>query len=187
MVRYPNMYLVFNKKNEVLVFQWKFTKYYIFHFVLWSKSCQWIFWTTCLPKKKPFEQHLNQSKHSETLSNLEKQSVEDKSIDLMPKLCKYALSISDPALDNIIDVENYESKYTHGDISIDTVLKYNNLFKINPFVYNVDDCPFDSLQVLLHMRYTSVELRNGIVDHFLNCLVIDDPEALFSHEYELDP
>ena len=39
----------------------------------------------------------------------------------------------------------------------------------------------------MHFCYLSIELRNGIIDHFLNCLQRNDTEAKESYQYELDP
>jgi len=41
--------------------------------------------------------------------------------------------------------------------------------------------------MLLHFRYTSNELRNGLIDHFLFCLKNNDIEAIQSYQYELAP
>lgn len=91
------------------------------------------------------------------------------------------------SLHTIIDVESYESMNRHEEETIDIVLKNNKLFRISPFVCNIGDCLFDSLQHLLHMRFTFVELRNGTIDYFLNCLAENDLDALFLYRYELDP
>lgn len=72
-------------------------------------------------------------------------------------------------------------------MTIDKVLQDNNMCRLKNFVYNVGDCLFDCFQILLHLRYTSTELRNGTIDHFIHCLNNNDPEALLSYNNELDP
>ena len=71
--------------------------------------------------------------------------------------------------------------------NIDIVLKRNGLFRLNAFSYNVGDCLFGSFEMLLNFCYTSNELRNGLIDHFLFCLKNNDVEAIQSYEYELAP
>jgi hypothetical protein len=89
-------------------------------------------------------------------------------------------------MEKIIDVESYQMK-EHYIIhnSIDQVLNTNGLFRLHAFSYTPGDCLFDAFQVLLHFRYSSIELRNGLIDHFLFCLNNGDVEALQSHQYEL--
>ena len=79
----------------------------------------------------------------------------------------------------VIDVESYEID-THSIIhdNIDVVLHSNGLFRLDPFSYTVGDCLFDTFQVLLHFRYSSTELSNGLIDHFLVCLENGSVEAL---------
>jgi hypothetical protein len=88
---------------------------------------------------------------------------------------------------HVIDDEHY--KPANKDLlqlTIDRVLEDNNMFRLKSFGYNVGDCLFDSFQILLHMRYSSIEIRNGTIDHFLHCLQNNDSEALLSYKYELD-
>ena len=44
---------------------------------------------------------------------------------------------------------------------------------------------FNSFEVLLHFRYTSNQLRNGLIEHFLFCLNNNDVEAIESCQYEI--
>lgn len=95
---------------------------------------------------------------------------------------------STKSLNSIIDTENY--KPCSVDLSkqtIDMALEKNNMLRVKSFVYNVGDCLFYSFEFLLHMRYTSTELRIGTIDHFINCLEINDHDALYSYGHELDP
>lgn len=90
-------------------------------------------------------------------------------------------------VEHIIDVENYKTISKQVLVqTIDEVLQNNNLLRIKPFVYSMGDCLFNSFYLLLHMHYTSLELRNGIIDHFINRLELNDDEALFSYKHELD-
>jgi hypothetical protein len=87
----------------------------------------------------------------------------------------------------VIDVESYEidtQSIIHDNI--DVVLHSNGLFRLDAFSYTVGDCLFDTFQVLLHFRYSSTELRNGLIDYFLSCFKNGDVEALESYEYELE-
>ena len=49
---------------------------------------------------------------------------------------------------------------------IDWHLAQSNLFRLQHFHYNVGDCRFDALVVLLHFRYTLIEIREGTLNHF---------------------
>jgi Na+-transporting NADH:ubiquinone oxidoreductase subunit NqrC len=44
---------------------------------------------------------------------------------------------------------------------------------------------FDSLQVLLHFTYTSVQLRKGTIEYFRKCLEKQDAQAIISYQHEL--
>jgi hypothetical protein len=84
------------------------------------------------------------------------------------------------------DVENYESKewcIVHGNI--DHVFYRNGLFRFDAFSYTLGDCLFDSFHVLLHFRYSSIELKNGLIDHLFVCLDNKDIEALKSYQFDL--
>jgi hypothetical protein len=82
----------------------------------------------------------------------------------------------------IIDVETYQAKEQHIPHSnIDHVLQINGLFRLDAFSYIPGDCLFDAFHVLLHFRYSSIELRNGLIDHFLTCLHNGDLEAFHHH------
>ena len=88
----------------------------------------------------------------------------------------------------IIDIENYHLAKKHRiDANIDIVLMNHSLFRLQQFAYTPGDCLFNAFEVLLHFRYSSIELRNGIIDHFLNCLQQNDTKAKESYQYELDP
>jgi hypothetical protein len=79
----------------------------------------------------------------------------------------------------VIDVESYEidtQSIIHDNI--DVVLHSNGLFRLDAFSYTVGDCFFDIFQVLLHFRYSSTELCNGLIDYFLTCFKNGDAEAL---------
>lgn len=91
-------------------------------------------------------------------------------------------------MEEIIDVDSYKFKLKCIlPDSIDTVLKRNGLFRLNAFSYTVGDYLFDSFEMLLHFRYTSTELRNGLIEHFLFFLNNNDVEVIESYEYELAP
>jgi hypothetical protein len=66
------------------------------------------------------------------------------------------------------------------------VFHSNALFRLDAFSYTVGDCLFDTFQVLLHFRYSSTELHNGLIDYFLTCFKNGNAEALQSYEYELE-
>ena len=65
------------------------------------------------------------------------------------------------------------------------VLETHNLFRLKNFSYLVRDCLFDSLQVLLHFTYTSVQLRKGTIEYFRKCLEKQDAQAIISYQHEL--
>ena len=65
------------------------------------------------------------------------------------------------------------------------VLAKHNLTCVNNFLYLARDCLFDTLEILLHYRYTSIELRTGIIEYFRKCLEKQDEEAIWSYEHEL--
>jgi hypothetical protein len=89
-------------------------------------------------------------------------------------------------MSKIVDVESYQGKEQYIPHSnIDHVLQINGLFRLDAFSYIPGDCLFDAFHVLLHFRYSSIELRNGLIDHFLACLQNGDLEAFQSYEYEL--
>jgi hypothetical protein len=86
----------------------------------------------------------------------------------------------------VIDVESYDidtDSIVHDNI--DEVLHSNGLFRLDAFSYTVGDCLFDAFQVLLHFRYSSTDLSNGLIDYFLGCLKNGDAEAFESYEYKL--
>jgi hypothetical protein len=86
----------------------------------------------------------------------------------------------------VIDVESYEidtDSIVHDNI--DQVLHSNELFRLDAFSYIVGDCLFDAFQVLLNFHYSSTDLRNGLIYHFLDYLESGNVEALDSYQYEL--
>jgi hypothetical protein len=87
-------------------------------------------------------------------------------------------------MNEVIDVESYEIA-THSIVhdKIDVVLHSNALFRLDAFLYTVGDCLFDTFQVLLHFRYSSTKLHNGLIYYFLTCFNNGDVEALQSYEY----
>jgi hypothetical protein len=87
----------------------------------------------------------------------------------------------------VIDVESYEintQSIIHGNI--DVAFYSNGLFRLDAFSYTVGDCLFDTFQVLLHFRYSSTKMPNGLIDYFLACLKNGNAEALNSYEYKLE-
>lgn len=91
-------------------------------------------------------------------------------------------------MEEIIDVDNYKFRLQCIVLdNIDCVLKRNGLFRLDAFSYTVGDCLFDSFKMLLHFRYTSNQLRNGLIEHFLFCLNNNDVEVIESYEYKLAP
>ena len=91
-------------------------------------------------------------------------------------------------MEEIIDVDSYKFRLQCiVPNNVDCVLKKKILFRLDAFSYTVGDCLFDSFEMLLHFCYTSNELRNGLIDHFLFCLKNNDVEAIQSYEYELAP
>ena len=71
----------------------------------------------------------------------------------------------------IIDIENYHPAKKHRiDTNIDIVLMNHSLFRLQEFAYTPGDYLFNAFEVLLHFCYSYIELRNGILDHFLNYL-----------------
>ena len=69
---------------------------------------------------------------------------------------------------------------------IDYTLATFNLFRLQHFHFQPGDCLFDSLAVLVHFRYNSQEIRQGIVNHFRNCLASRDALAISSLDTELN-
>ena len=74
----------------------------------------------------------------------------------------------------------------HMKNDIDAILEQHHLFCLNNFAYAIGDCLFDTIQVLLHFRYTSIELREGTIQYFKNCLRKHDVEAILSYRHELN-
>ena len=58
-----------------------------------------------------------------------------------------------------LDVEKYNStKKKCIAANIDNVLMHHTLFKLQRFAYTAGDCLFNAFEVLLHFRYSSIEL-----------------------------
>ena len=87
---------------------------------------------------------------------------------------------------SIVNVDNYMKKCSI-EGRIDDVLEREGLFRLHGFSFTSGDFLFDTLQVLLHFLYTSIELWNGLIDHFLKWLGKNNTEALKSYQYELAP
>ena len=75
-------------------------------------------------------------------------------------------------------------KHSHWE-KIDMALAASHLFRLANFHYEIGNCLFDALAVLLHFRYTSIEIREAIVNHFRICLDQNDPDALLSMHTDL--
>jgi hypothetical protein len=89
-------------------------------------------------------------------------------------------------MEQVIDVECYQidaDSIVHDNI--DQVLHNNALFRLDAFSYIAGDCLFDAFQVIFHFHYSSTELCNGLIDHFLDFLENGNVEALESYQYEL--
>ena len=71
-------------------------------------------------------------------------------------------------------------------VDIDNVLENYGLFCLQNFAYVMGDCLFNALEVLLHFRYTSIEIREGIIEHFRACLQKRDEKAIESYQVELN-
>ena len=71
-------------------------------------------------------------------------------------------------------------------INIDSVLEIHGLFRLQNFAYLIGYCLFNALQVLLHFRYTSIEIREGTIEYFRACLQKQDKEAITSYQIELN-
>jgi hypothetical protein len=71
-------------------------------------------------------------------------------------------------------------KKIHSPLHMTTLMWFchrNGLFRFDAFSYIVGDFLFDTFQVLLHFRYSSTELHNGLIDFFLACFKNGDVEA----------
>ncbi len=55
-------------------------------------------------------------------------------------------------------------------VNIDNLLEMHGLFRLQNIAYVVGDLLFNALKVLLHFRYTTIEIREGIIEHFRACL-----------------
>jgi hypothetical protein len=108
-------------------------------------------------------------------------------------LFAYYLNIANKHLENhnlrdesSIGVECYEidTDFIVHD-NIDQVFHSNGIFRLDAFSHTVGDFLFDVFQVLLHFRYSSTDMPNGLIDYFLGFLENGDVEALESYQYEL--
>jgi hypothetical protein len=89
-------------------------------------------------------------------------------------------------MEQVTNVECYQidtDSIVHDNVN--QVLHNNALLRLDEFSYTAGDCHFDAFQVLLHFRYSSTEMCNGLIDHFLACLENCNVEALESYQYEL--
>ena len=88
---------------------------------------------------------------------------------------------------NPIIVDAYKSKDTSQNKSIDDALYNVHFFRINSFNFHIGDCLFDTIQVLLHCHYTSIEIGNGLVENFLDSFHHGSDVASTSFQHELHP
>ena len=61
----------------------------------------------------------------------------------------------------------------------------SQFFWLRNFHYEVGDSLFDALVILLHFLYTSIEIREGITNHFHDTLDFNDPSSLQSLHIDL--
>ena len=54
---------------------------------------------------------------------------------------------------------NLKTKNANVEMNINNVLHNHDLFCLHNFSYSIGDCLFDTFQVLLHFKYTSIELE----------------------------
>jgi len=59
------------------------------------------------------------------------------------------------------------------------------LFCLRNFAYVVGNCLVNALQVSFHFRYTSTEIREGIIEHFRTCLQKQDKKEIASYQLDL--
>ena len=71
-------------------------------------------------------------------------------------------------------------------MNIDSVLENYGLFRLQNFAYVMGDCLFNAFEVLLHFRYTSIEIRERVIEHFRACLQKRDEKAIESYQVELN-
>ena len=62
----------------------------------------------------------------------------------------------------------------------------HGLLHLNSFSYVVSDYLFDCVHALLHFRYTSKELCEGMVQYFRDCLQKHEIKAPASYQKELN-
>ena len=70
---------------------------------------------------------------------------------------------------------------------IDDRLAKSNLYQLHHFHYSLGDCLFYSMVALLNFRYTSLEIRQAIIDHFQFCLQHNHESMFLSIRAELIP
>ena len=75
-------------------------------------------------------------------------------------------------------------KHSHWE-KIDMALAASHLFRLANFHYEIGNCLFDALVVLLQFRYTSIEIREAIMNHFRICLDPKDIDAFLSMHTDL--
>ena len=77
----------------------------------------------------------------------------------------------------IFDVENENLKKQYNrDPKINGVLSNNSIFILQVFIYAWGYSLFNEIKVLFHFHYWCNEIQNGIIHHFLMCLLHDDIE-----------
>lgn len=74
----------------------------------------------------------------------------------------------------------------HEELDINVVFEKHHLTRINRFSFDVGDCLFDFLQMILHKICTSIELRQGTIQHFRFFLQNNYNGALLSYRNELN-
>lgn len=72
------------------------------------------------------------------------------------------------------------------ELGIDDFLEYNSLFCLHDLAYVARDCLFDSLKILLHFMYTSLELWKGTIEYLRSCLQAHDTKALTFYQNNLN-
>ena len=97
------------------------------------------------------------------------------------------LITSGQAIASLVILDKYKSNTKSEATSIDNSLENVNCFQISSFNYIVGDCLFDTMHALLHCQYTCVELRNGLVDYFLQLLHHGSAIVANSFLHELHP
>ena len=85
---------------------------------------------------------------------------------------------------NLID---FAKEKCNNNTCIVDFLNRNNICRHQAFFYAPGYFLFNTIQVLFHFHYSSIELKNGLIDHFFLCLARGDVHALESYQYDLEP